>query len=127
MVFPGITPERLINWPYLMNYQKKSHTFVVLNIYFLFIMNIYVGNLNYNLSEDELRQVFEEFGEVVSAKIIVDKYSGRSKGFGFVEMSDDEEANAAIAALNDSDVHGRNIKVNKARERSDDRGGRNFR
>lgn len=91
-------------------------------------MNIYVGNLNYNLSEDELRQVFEEFGEVVSAKIIVDKYSGRSKGFGFVEMSDDEEANAAIAALNDSDVHGRNIKVNKARERSDDRGGdRNFR
>ena len=90
-------------------------------------MNIYVGNLNYNLSEDELRQVFEEFGEVVSAKIIVDKYSGRSKGFGFVEMSDDEEANAAIAALNDSEVQGRNIKVNKARERSDDRGGRNFR
>ncbi len=90
-------------------------------------MNIYVGNLNYNLSEDELRQIFEEFGEVVSAKIILDKYSGRSKGFGFVEMSDDEEANAAIAALNDKEVQGRNMKVNKARERSDDRGGRNFR
>ena len=90
-------------------------------------MNIYVGNLNYNLTEDELRQIFEEFGEVVSAKIILDKYSGRSKGFGFVEMSDDEEANAAIAALNDSEFQGRNMKVNKARERSDDRGGRNFR
>lgn len=90
-------------------------------------MNIYVGNLNYNLTEDELRQIFEEFGEVVSAKIILDKYSGRSKGFGFVEMSNDEEANAAIAALNDSEFQGRNMKVNKARERSDDRGGRNYR
>lgn len=89
-------------------------------------MNIYVGNLNYNLSEDELRSIFEEFGEVVSAKIIIDKYSGRSKGFGFVEMSDEEEANAAIEALNDKDVNGRNIKVNKAREKTDDRR-RNFR
>jgi RNA recognition motif-containing protein len=89
-------------------------------------MNIYVGNLNYNLSEDELRQIFENYGEVTSAKIILDKYSGRSKGFGFVEMSDDEEANAAIEALNDTEVSGRNIKVNKARERSDDRS-RNFR
>ena len=89
-------------------------------------MNIYVGNLNYNLSEDELRSIFEEFGEVNSAKIIIDKYSGRSKGFGFVEMSDDEEANSAIEALNDKDVGGRNIKVNKAREKTDDRR-RNFR
>jgi RNA recognition motif-containing protein len=89
-------------------------------------MNIYVGNLNYNLSEDELRSIFEEFGEVTSAKIIIDKYSGRSKGFGFVEMSDDEEANAAIEALNDKDLSGRNIKVNKAREKTDDRR-RNFR
>ncbi len=84
-------------------------------------MNIYVGNLNYNLSEDELREIFEEFGEVNSAKIIIDKYSGRSKGFGFVEMSDDEEANSAIAALNDKEIQGRNMKVNQARERSDDR------
>lgn len=89
-------------------------------------MNIYVGNLNYNLSEDELRSIFEEFGEVVSAKIIMDKYSGRSKGFGFVEMADNEEANAAIEALNDKDVGGRNIKVNKAREKTEDRR-RNFR
>ncbi|MBE0655931.1 MAG: RNA-binding protein [Bacteroidales bacterium] len=91
-------------------------------------MNIYVGNLNYNLSEDELRQIFEEFGEVNTAKIVIDKYSGRSKGFGFVEMADDQEANAAISALNDSDVGGRNIKVNKAREKTEDnRSRRSFR
>ncbi len=83
-------------------------------------MNIYVGNLNYNLTEDELRQVFEEFGEVSSAKIIIDKYSGRGKGFGFVEMANDEEASAAIEALNDKEVGGRNMKVNQAREKSDD-------
>lgn len=82
-------------------------------------MNIYVGNLNYNLSEDELRQVFEEHGEVSSAKIIIDKYSGRSKGFGFVEMPNDDEASAAIEALNDKEVGGRNMKVNQARERSE--------
>jgi len=68
-----------------------------------------------------LREIFEEFGEVTSTKIIIDKYSGRSKGFGFVEMSDDEEANSAIAALNDKEIQGRNMKVNQARERSDDR------
>lgn len=83
-------------------------------------MNIYVGNLNYNLSEDDLRQVFEEHGEVTSAKIIIDKYSGRSKGFGFVEMPNDDEATAAIEALNDKDVNGRNMKVNQARERTED-------
>ena len=82
-------------------------------------MNIYVGNLNYNLSEDDLRQVFEEHGEVSSAKIIIDKYSGRSKGFGFVEMPNDDEATAAIQALNDREVGGRNMKVNQARERSE--------
>ena len=83
-------------------------------------MNIYVGNLNYNLTEDELKQVFEEFGEVSSSKIIIDKYSGRGKGFGFVEMANDEEASAAIEALNDKEVGGRNMKVNQAREKSDD-------
>jgi len=82
-------------------------------------MNIYVGNLNYNLSEDELKEVFEEFGEVSTAKIITDKYSGRSKGFGFVEMPNDSEASEAIENLNDKDVGGRNIKVNQARERSE--------
>ncbi|MCF8380614.1 MAG: RNA-binding protein [Bacteroidales bacterium] len=83
-------------------------------------MNIYVGNLNYNLSEDELKQAFEEYGEVSSAKIILDKYSGRSKGFGFVEMPNDSEASAAIDGLNDKDFGGRNMRVNQAREKSDD-------
>ncbi len=82
-------------------------------------MNIYVGNLNYNVTEDELREVFEEFGEVSSAKIITDKYSGRSKGFGFVEMPNDSEGKDAIENLNDKDLQGRNIKVNEARERTE--------
>lgn len=83
-------------------------------------MNIFIGNLNFTLSEDELREVFEEYGEVSSAKIITDKYSGRSKGFGFVEMDDDEQANKAIEALNGSSLKGRDINVNQARERSND-------
>jgi len=80
-------------------------------------MNIYVGNLNYNLTEDELKEVFEKFGEVTSAKIISDKYSGRSKGFGFVEMTNDPEAQEAIENLNGTDVGGRSLRVNQARER----------
>ena len=82
-------------------------------------MNIYVGNLNYNLTEDELKEIFEEFGEVSTVKIITDKYSGRSKGFGFVEMPNDAEGKDAINDLNDKDMNGRNIKVNEARERTD--------
>ena len=82
-------------------------------------MNIYVGNLPYQLTEEELKETFEEFGEVESAKIIMDKYSGRSKGFGFVEMPNDEEAKQAIESMNDVDVKGRNIRVNQARERND--------
>lgn len=82
-------------------------------------MNIYVGNLNYRLSEDELRQAFEEYGEVTSAKIITDKLTGRSKGFGFVEMADDAEGKTAISNLNDTDLKGRNIRVNEARERTE--------
>ena len=82
-------------------------------------MNIYVGNLPYQLTEDELKETFEEFGEVESAKIIMDKYSGRSKGFGFVEMPNDEEAKQAIESMNDVDVKGRNIRVNQARERNE--------
>jgi len=82
-------------------------------------MNIYVGNLPYGVSEDELKQVFTEFGEVSEAVIIMDKYSGRSKGFGFVEMVNDAEAEEAIKSLNDTDLKGRNIKVNKARPRPD--------
>jgi len=83
-------------------------------------MNIYVGNLHYGLTEDELRELFEEYGEVMSVKIITDKYSGRSKGYGFVEMSDDKEAQKAIDNLNEADLKGRNIRVNQARERQDD-------
>lgn len=80
-------------------------------------MNIYVGNLPYRISEDELRALFAEFGDVSSAKIINDRDSGRSKGFGFVEMPDDAQAKAAIEALNGNDVQGRNVVVNEARPR----------
>ena len=82
-------------------------------------MNIYVGNLPYNLTEDDLKAAFSEFGEVSSANIIMDKISGQSKGFGFVEMPDDSEADQAIKALNESALNGRNIKVNQARPRSE--------
>ncbi len=82
-------------------------------------MNIYVGNLPYSVSEDDLKNVFEEFGEVASVSIITDKYSGRSKGFGFVEMSIDSEASEAISSLNESDLKGRNMRVNEAKPRTE--------
>ncbi len=82
-------------------------------------MNIYVGNLPYNLSDDDLRAAFSEFGEVSSASIIMDRMSGQSKGFGFVEMPDNTEADEAIKALNESALNGRNIKVNQARPRGE--------
>jgi RNA recognition motif-containing protein len=73
-------------------------------------MNIYVGNLPYNVTEEELREAFSEFGEVSSVNVIMDKYSGQSKGFGFVEMEKNSEAEEAIKALNESSLKGRNIK-----------------
>lgn len=82
-------------------------------------MNIYIGNLEYGVTEDDLRDAFGEFGEVSSANIISDKFTGRSKGFGFVEMPNDDEANQAIDALNDTDLNGRSIKVNQARPREE--------
>ena len=82
-------------------------------------MNIYVGNLPYNLSEEDLKAAFAQFGEVSSANIIMDKMSGQSKGFGFVEMDDNSEADEAIKALNESALNGRNIKVNEARPRGE--------
>ena len=82
-------------------------------------MNIYVGNLPYSVSEDDLKNVFGEFGEVTSVSIITDKYSGRSKGFGFVEMSNDSEASEAINSLNESDLKGRNMRVNEAKPRTE--------
>jgi RNA recognition motif-containing protein len=87
-------------------------------------MNIYVGNLSYEISEEDLQKAFSEFGEVVSVKIIKDQYSGRSKGFGFVEMPDRIEANTAIADLNNKELKGRRINVNMAKPRSNKTGGR---
>ncbi len=78
-------------------------------------MNIYVGNLPYQTTEDDLRASFENFGEVTSVRIIQDRNTGRSKGFGFVEMPDEESAQTAIAALNEKDFSGRTIRVNEAR------------
>ena len=91
-------------------------------------MNIYIGNLNFNLAEEDLKQIFEEYGAVNSVRIITDKFSGRSKGFGFVEMATEGDAKKAIESLNGSDVQGRNIKVSAAEEKSErserpDRGG----
>lgn len=76
---------------------------------------LYVGNVNYRLTEEGLKAMFAEFGEVTSAKIVTDRETGRSKGFGFVEMADAEAAERAIQSLNDKEVDGRRIKVNIAR------------
>lgn len=80
-------------------------------------MNIYLGNIAWSMTEDDVEALFTEFGAVSSVKIITDKYSGRSKGFGFVEMDDDAAAQSAIDALNDSEQQGRNLRVNQARPR----------
>jgi len=82
-------------------------------------MNIYVGNLSYSVSENDLREAFSEFGKVESVNIITDKFSGQSKGFGFVEMPDDGEADQAIKAMNGRNLKGRDIKVNQAKPRED--------
>lgn len=87
-------------------------------------MNIYVGNLPYELAEEDLRQAFEAFGEVSSVNIIMDKYSGRPRGFGFVEMPSDEQAQAAIDGLNGKDLGGRALNVNQARPRAEGGGDR---
>jgi RNA recognition motif-containing protein len=80
-------------------------------------MNIYVGNLSYGMSEDELRDAFGAFGEVSSVKILMDRETGRSRGFGFVEMPNQSEGEAAIAQLNGKDVGGRALRINEARPR----------
>ncbi len=84
---------------------------------------VYVGNLSYGTTDSDLRTMFEEFGSVESAQVIMDRESGRSKGFGFVEMGRDQEAQAAINALNGKDMDGRPLTVNEAKPR-EDRGGR---
>jgi len=78
-------------------------------------MNIYVGNLSWNLKDQDLQDLFAQHGEVSSAKIVLDKFTNRSKGFGFVEMANDDEAQAAIGALNGTELDGRNIVVNESR------------
>jgi len=80
-------------------------------------VQIYVGNIAYRMSEDTLKELFEQHGEVVSAKIVTDRISGKSRGFGFVEMADKDEAEKAIEKLNETEVEGRNIRVNLARPR----------
>ena len=82
-------------------------------------MNVYVGNLSHELTEEELKQAFEAFGQVESAKIITDRYSGVSRGFGFVEMPTKAEAEAAIAELNGKELKGRTLTVNEARPRTE--------
>jgi RNA recognition motif-containing protein len=84
-------------------------------------MNIYVGDLSFDFTEEDLKQAFSAFGQVESAKIIKDTYDGRSKGFGFVEMSGRAEAHSAIEGLNGKELKGRTVKVNEARPRSDGR------
>lgn len=86
-------------------------------------MNIYVGNLPYEATDELLEVAFTDYGEVASARVITDRYSGQSRGFGFVEMPNDTEAQAAIAAMNGKDFKGRALTVNEARPREDRGGG----
>ena len=92
---------------------------------FIFFMNIFVAKLNFDTQEMDLQDAFEEYGTVDSVKIITDKFTGKSKGFGFVEMPDDQEAQAAIDGLNDQEFDGRTIVVKKAEPR-ENRGGGGF-
>jgi cold-inducible RNA-binding protein len=87
-------------------------------------MNIYVGNLSHEVNEEDLREAFEAFGQVETVKVILDNDTGRSKGFGFVEMSNSSDAQSAIKALNDKELKGRTLKVNTARPRTENRRGR---
>ena len=82
-------------------------------------MNIFVGSLPFKIEESELQEIFEEYGEVASVKIITDRATGRSKGFGFVEMPNEEEAKKAIEELNNAEIEGRTIVVNKAEEKKE--------
>ncbi len=86
-------------------------------------MNIYIGNLSYDTTEESLRQAFEAYGEVTSVNVITDKYSGKPRGFAFVEMSNRDEAMAAIAELNGRELDGRTLNVNEARPRTGGGGG----
>jgi cold-inducible RNA-binding protein len=87
------------------------------------LKNIFVGNLSFNTSEEELRQLFEPYGQVDRVSIMTDRETGRSRGFGFVEMTNSEEGDKAIAALNGSEIGGRTLNVNEARPKAERAGG----
>ena len=87
-------------------------------------MNLYVGNLLFDTTEADLKKIFEEFGEVTEVRLIMDKFSGKSKGFGFIEMPSKDEAEKAINELNGKDFNGRDLTVNVAKPKNDSRGGR---
>jgi RNA recognition motif-containing protein len=87
-------------------------------------MNIYVGNLSYEVTEEDLKEAFEGFGEVETIRVLKDKYTGRSKGFGFVEMASKAEGQSAIEGLNGKELKGRALNVNEARPRTESRGSR---
>jgi len=111
--------------------RKCSFVFVLRSTLFYFFnyflnMNIYVGNLSWNLKDQDLTDLFTPYGEVASAKIVLDKFTQRSKGFGFVEMPNDDQAQAAIAQLNGSEVDGRNLVVNESRPKEGGEGGGGF-
>jgi cold-inducible RNA-binding protein len=107
------------------DFAASSRYSIFFHFFHFFAMNIFVAKLNYDTLEDDLRAAFEQYGEVSSCSIAHDKMTGRSKGFGFVEMDNDEEAEKAIDALNETDLDGRTIVVKKAepRESRDSRGG----
>ena len=86
-------------------------------------MNIYVGNLDFEVVENDLREAFEQYGQVTEVRIIMDKYTGKAKGFGFIEMPEKEEAQKAIAEMNEKDFKGRVMKVNEAKPKPDRGGG----
>jgi len=86
-------------------------------------MNIYVGNLGFDVNESVLREAFEQFGQVAEVRLIMDKYTGKTKGFGFIEMPEKEEAQKAIAEMNEKDFEGRIIKVSEAKPKTDRGGG----
>jgi hypothetical protein len=113
--------------PQFLEPDKCSWRIVCCKHFFVFLnfsqMNIYVGNLSWNLKDQDLTDLFTPFGEVASAKIVLDKFTQRSKGFGFVEMANDEQAQAAIAQLNGSEVDGRNLVVNESRPKEEGSGG----
>ena len=91
----------------------------VLIFFFNFLMNIYISNLSFKVEDSDLRQLFEEYGEVSSAKVVTDRYTGRSRGFGFVEMPNNEAAQKAISELNQAEYDGKVIVVNEARPREE--------